>query len=211
MASEFRFDWSVLKGPMIVFTISLVLSAGLVGGTWYFRDSMQKQYYVEKKRFQTVSNQYLAVDQEEKQVKQYLPEFIRLYNEGLLGEERRLNWIETLRDTSDQLKLLSLRYEIDSQVPYTPDYSVNPGIYRIFSSPMKLNIDLLHMGDLDNLFRDLDRRAQGIYNVSSCKLTRKGESMEFEPEIKPNISAECELNWFNLKRSDGSVITLTES
>ena len=211
MKSEVKFDWSVLKGPMIVFSLSVVLSASLVGGTWYFRDTMQKKYSVEKRRFQTVSNQYLAVDQEEKQVKQFLPGFITLYNEGLLGEERRLNWIETLREVSDKIQLLSLRYEIGSQIPYTPDYSVNTGIYRMFSSPMKLNVDLLHVVDLERLFQDLNRQAQGIYNVSSCKLTRRGISVEFKPEVTPNISAECDLKWFNLKRSDGSAIMLTKS
>lgn len=212
MSTETGFDWSVLKGPMIVFTFSLALSAGLVAGTWYFKDTMQKKYNVEKQRFQTVSNQYLAVDQEEKQVKQFLPGFIQLYNEGLLGEERRLNWIETLRAAGDRIELLSLRYEIDSQSPYTPDYSINSGIYRMFSSPMKLTMDLLHMGDLDRLLHELNERAQGIYNVSSCRFTRKGGgSVDFKAEIAPNISAECELKWFNLKRSDGSIIMLTKS
>lgn len=211
MKPDEKIDWSVLKGPMIIFVLSLIISTGLVGGTWYFRDTMQKKYNVEKRRFQTVSNQYLAVDQEEKLVRQFLPGFISLYNEGLLGEERRLNWIETLRDASDEIKLISLRYEIGSQAPYTPDYSVNTGIYRMFSSPMKLNMDLLHVGDLERLLGDLNRRALGIYSVSSCKLTRKGSSIEFKAEVAPNISAECDLKWFNLKRSDGSVIMITNS
>ena len=66
------------------------------------------------------------------------------------------------------------------------------------------------MGDLKKLFDDLDRNAQGVYNISNCRLTRTGSS-GFELAIKPNIAAECELHWLNIKRSDGSDITVSKS
>lgn len=210
MNPENKIDWSVLRGAIIVFVISLIISASLVTGTWYYADYMNLKYNVNKKRFQTVSNQYLAVDQEEKLVRQYYPGFIKLYNNGVIGQERRLNWIEVLRNSSENSKLISLRYEIDPQTQYSPDFTLNYGIFKLFNSSMKLNLDLLHMGDLKNLFNDLDRSAQGIYNISNCRLKRTGGD-KFELEIRPNIAAECELHWLNIKRSDGSDIVMSKS
>jgi hypothetical protein len=210
MNPENKVDWSVLQSAIIVFFISLIVSASLVAGTWYYEDNMKMKYNFDKKRFQTISNQYLAVKQEEKLVKQYYPEFISLYNKGIIGQERRLNWIETLRNSSENSKLISLRYEIDPQVQYTPDYTLNYGIYKLFNSAMKLNMDLLHTGDLKKLINDLNRNTQGTFNISSCKLKRTGGS-RFAMEIKPNIAAECKLHWFNIKRSDGSDITMSQS
>ena len=210
MSPESKIDWSVLRSAIIVFVISLTISASLVTGTWYYKEHMELKYNVNKKRFQTVSNQYLAVDQEEKLVRQYYPEFINLYNKGIIGQERRLNWIEILHNSSEHSKFISLRYEIDPQAQYTPDYTLNYGIYKLFNSSMKLNMDLLHMGDLRKLIDDLDRNAQGIFNITNCKLKR-ASSDHFELEIKPNIAAECELHWLNIKRSDGSDITLSQS
>ena len=210
MNPENKIDWSVLRGAIIVFVISLTISTSLIGGTWYYKEQMELKYNVNKKRFQTVSNQYLAVDQEEKLVRQYYPEFINLYNKGIIGQERRLNWIEILHNSSEHSKFISLRYEIDPQAQYTPDYTLNYGIYKLFNSSMKLNMDLLHMGDLRKLINDLDRNAQGIFNITNCKLKRTGGG-HFELEIKPNIAAECELHWLNIKRSDGSDIILSQS
>lgn len=207
MNPERNIDWSILRGSLMILFISVVLSSSILAGTWYFRDEMEKKYNIDRKRFQTISNQYLAVDNEEKLIKQYFPEFIELYNQGLIGQERRLNWVETLRYSSQAIQLPALRYEIESQIPYTPDYPMSTGIYRLFTSPMKLTIDLLHMGDLDKLFTELDKNALGYYSISTCKFNRK--AFPGEPlELKPNISAECELQWINLKRSDGSAITL---
>ena len=209
MDPEKKIDWSVLRSAIIAFIISLTISASLIAGTWYYKDNMEMKYNIDKKRFQTVSNQYLAVDQEEKLVKQYYPEFINLYNHGIIGQERRLNWIEILQGSSERSKFISLRYEIDPQAQYTPDFTLNYGIFKLFNSSMKLNMDLLHIGDLRKLINDLDRKAQGIYNITGCKLKRTGGG-QFELTIKPNIAAECELHWFNIKRSDGSDITMSK-
>src|SRR5690554_5866304 len=98
-----KVDWSVLRVPIMVFVICLILSGSMIGGTWYFKDQMFRRYNVDKSRFQSVSNQYLAVDQEEQLIREYYPEFVKLYNNGVIGHERRLNWIETLRASEENI------------------------------------------------------------------------------------------------------------
>ena len=70
---------------------------------------------------------------------------------------------------------------------------------------MKLNIDLLHEGDLQKLFNDLDAHAQGAYNISRCSLRRRS-ALKLDDAVQGNITAECELRWFNIKKPDGGEI-----
>ena len=59
-------DWSVMRGAIIVFLVSLLASGSLITGAWYYDKQSQAKYNTEKRKFQNISNQYLAVDQEEK-------------------------------------------------------------------------------------------------------------------------------------------------
>jgi hypothetical protein len=208
MKAENKLDWSVLQGSAITFVVSIAISAALIGSTWYYKDKMHREYQMQKSRFQSISNQYLAVDQEEKLIRDYYPKFVELYNRGIIGQERRLTWIETLNNAEDQIKLPSITYDIASQNKYVPDYSLNIGNFQIYSSPMKLNMNLLHEGDLKKLLDALSTNAPGIYNVSNCKLRPSGQII-LDDAKKGNVTAECELKWFNIKKSDGSEIKLS--
>lgn len=203
-----KFDRAVLQGPIIVFVVSLLVSGSIIGATWYFNDKMQLKHNADKQQSQAISNQYLSVDQEELLVRQYYPQFIELYNNGIIGQERRLNWIETLRAAGESIKLPGLRYKIESQRQYTPGYPLDTGSFQVFASPMKLDLDLLHEGDLLKLLNALDRQAEGTYNLSSCKLQRAAY-INLADTGKGNITAECELMWFNIKKPDGSEIDLS--
>lgn len=203
-----EFDWSVLKGPLTVFIICLVFCSTLVTGTWYFMDNMLKKYNANNVNFQSISKQYLAVDQEEQLIRQYYPKFVNLYNKGVIGQEHRLNWIETLRSSGEFIKLPALRYNINSQTAFTPDYPVNTASFQIFSSSMVLNLDLLHEGDLQKLLNALNQHAQGTYNLSKC-IFRQTNPVDLTNATKGNISTECELRWFSIKNSDGSVINIS--
>ncbi len=203
-----KIDWSVLQGAIIIFMISILVSGTLISATWYYKDKMLLEHNRQKSRFQNISNQYLDIDQEEKLIRQYYPEFIKLHDKGIIGPERRLSWIETLRRAGDYIKLPALRYGIESQSRFVPDYSINTGSFQIYSSSMKLNIDLLHEGDLKKLLDTLSAEAPGTYNISTCMIRRSGE-ISIENATKVNISAECELRWLNIKKPNGSDINLS--
>ena len=44
--------------------------------------------------FQSISSRDLAVDEEEKLIRSYLPDFVKLHESGVIGDEQRLNWVE---------------------------------------------------------------------------------------------------------------------
>ena len=92
MASN-RADWSMLRGTLIVFVLVVLLSAALVSASFYFRQNMEREYQRNHARFRLASQQYLAVDDEERIIQNFYPDFVRLHRAGLLGQERRLSWL----------------------------------------------------------------------------------------------------------------------
>lgn len=199
-------DWSVLRTSIIVLVISLAFSSVLLTGSFYFQKTMQAEYDRNQSRFLSISNRYLAVDEEERLIRNYYPEFVELYNRGIFGREHRLDWIETLRASGEIIDIPSLRYEISSQTEYQQDLPVNMGRFRLYSSTMRISMDMLHEGDLLRLLETLNRMQSGIYSVSDCSFTQRG-SIDVEDSRRGNITSSCNLHWFNIKMPDGSDIS----
>ncbi len=196
MAQE-KIDWTILRGAIGVFSVCLLVGAILLGATQYFRDEMETEYRNNHARFRDVSRKYLAVDDEERIVENIYPEFVRLYESGILGQEQRLSWIESLREAGNDIKLPEISYQVSSQSVYDPDFPIDLGAFDIQMSEMQLTLGLLHEGDLLGLFNALDREAKGLYSISRCTAKRLNEEAEISP-TRPTISAECSLNWFTV-------------
>ena len=195
-----RVDWSILHGTLLVFVLSLAVAAGMVSVSFYFRQNMEREYQANHADFREASRKYLAVDDEERIIAQFLPEFRRLYNHGLLGRERRLSWLETLRRAGDADRLPQLAYKLDAQRVATPDFSIALGNYQLYTSAMTLNLGLLHEGDLLQLLQVLDREALGQYSIKGCQLKRSSEDIDLAGQVA-NLIAECTLDWWTINLS----------
>ncbi len=198
-------EWPLLRGALAILVASIAVSSLLIWGSYYFRGKMKLEFIRNNAQFQSISQRYLAVDEQDKLIKRYLPKFVTLYNNGVIGHEQRLNWLEVLRKVGDKLRLPGLSYEIHSQSQYSPDFPVTLGHFQLYSSQMTLNMHLAHEGDLLNLLGILDRKAEGSYSVQSCKMNRSGNVIIMDPD-KSNITVKCELDWFTIKLASGKQI-----
>ncbi len=201
-------DWPMIKFSTITFIVILMVSVALIVGSWKFKDDMLRKYNQNKVQFNSISQKYLTVDEDEKIIRQYYPEFVSLYKKGLVGREHRLNWIETLRASSERIKLPGLTYGISPQETYSPGFTINLGRFALYSSAMKLNIGMMHEGDLSRLIIDLNKYAEGIFTITECRFTRTSTSIIESGDAK-NIVADCKLQWLNIRMADGSEIKLS--
>ena len=194
-------EWSYLRGAVLLCAAATALGASLLGGSALFKTRMERQHQRHSERLNEISRRYLALDEEESIIEDYLPQFLALQRSGLLGEEHRLNWVETLQDAGEALGLPSLGYEIRAQQPYPSGLPTRAGGYGVFASEMTLSMQLLHEGDLFALLELLDERAKGLYTVSSCELTGNFVKLTDNP-VAGNISADCLLEWFSIRPVD---------
>ena len=202
-----RVDWSILRGPLVVFALTTSLCAAMVTASYSFRRTMESEYQQKHLQSRKASEQYLSVDKEERIIQTLYPDFVRLHRAGLLGHEQRLSWLETLRQAGDAMKLPELNYKLDAQRAATPDFPISLGGYSLLVSPMNLKLGLLHEGDLLALFQVLDRDAHGEYSVRSCNLKRREQVVSFDLHT-PNVTADCVLDWWTINLPGGRELAL---
>lgn len=192
-----RPEYEFLRNAAIMFTGSVTLGAALLVGSGFFAGRMEQAYQRQRAQLHDTGQRYQAVAEEEKIIRDYLPQFMGLRETGIVGAEHRLNWIEVLQDAAAELQLPSLAYEISAQQPGDTELAV-PGTHQVFISQMTLNVQLLHEGDLFALFDLLEARVKGLYRVASCELVRNFTELAEDP-VAANISANCVLEWFSIR------------
>lgn len=192
-------DWAVLRRPIVVLVISVAVTAALVAGAHYYSSGVTSSHLGESRRLASARTRYLTLDDEKRLIEEFYPQFEELVRQGLVGEEQRLDWIESLRQVAERLKLPSLRYEIGSQREHDPDFPVESGRFAVFASEMVLDIGLLHEEDLPRFLDALAERAAGTFTVTSCRM-QPAHPGEFQTDpTKPNLNAQCRLRWFVVK------------
>ena len=198
-------DWKILRGSLIIFVVTIIVSSSLLFGGYYFEREMQVEFNRTNAAFRSISNRYLAVDEEEKLIRSFLPRFVDLYNRGVIGNEQRLNWIEVLRNTGEEINLPSLSYQIESQKDFTPDYPLTLGRYRLYSSKMSLTMSLMHEGDLFRILNKLEQDANGIFSLPVCTINPISTEINVNASTA-NINAKCDLQWHTIRLADGTQI-----
>lgn len=194
-------DWSVLRGATILLILTVLISGGIAWASYFFNEDMRRQFESDNRRFHSQSQRYLTVDEEEQNIINYLPRFDELARQGIIGDEQRLNWDETLRHISREMKLPSLRYSISPQETYEAHHELNSGSYDVKVSRMTLTMGMLHEGDLPVLLDKLRSVARGYFTVEECSMKRSGPEIKRSPKAV-NLNLECELSWITLRKPE---------
>lgn len=136
---------------------------------------------------------------EEQELREKIGVYQTLVARGIIGQEHRLDWIEKIRKIKQARKLIDVRYEIAPQKPI--DSEVAPSAlngFDILSSPMKLDMLLLHENDLLDFLADLRGGVQGYVRVKKCDVARAtGTAPEHGPA--PQLTASCEVCWITIR------------
>jgi hypothetical protein len=192
-----------MRGSVVLLALSIAVSGAFIGVSSYFWSNMDREYRQHNRALVSVRRKYQTIDEEEAIINAFLPRYESLETQGIVGRERRLDWIETLRESSQDLKLPSLRYAIETQTRHRPEFPVETGGFEIYASDMRLTLGLLHEEDLPRLFLELDANATGLYSVTGCDLRRSREDLSASP-TDANVAAQCTIRWFTIRLPEGS-------
>ncbi|HMM54129.1 MAG TPA: hypothetical protein PKC23_03805 [Candidatus Desulfobacillus sp.] len=137
---------------------------------------------------------------EEQIIKQKLDRYNALARQGVIGEERRLDWIEAIRAIQNERKLLDLQYEISPQKPL--DSALLPGAsgsFEFLASNMQLRMKLLTEDDLLNFLADLRARAGAYILVRGCDVGRLPRASGEIGGLAPQLDASCVIDWITIR------------
>ena len=157
------------------------------------REAEENMLLAQRQRDEAYSR-YAHVDNEKRDIRNFQQRYIELLARGLIGEEKRLEWVDAIRLTQERRKLPPLSYEIAPQQSVRLESSLDLGDYQLQGSRMRLHMDLLHEMDLFDFFDDLRQRS--FFAVQDCSIKRLGVAAGVVGAA--TLGADCTLNWITL-------------
>ena len=188
--AEFALIRTAVLAAVACVTISLTVL--LVSG-WRLHEADERLEQAQRTRDAAYSR-FAHVDNEKRDIRNFQPRYIALRERGLIGAERRLEWVDQIRQSQEQRKLLPLSYEIEPQQVVRLESALDLGEYQLHGSRMRLHMDLLHEMDLFNFLDDLRQRS--FFAVQDCAIKRLGRAAGAVGG--PTLGADCTLNWITL-------------
>ena len=193
-------EFSLLRNAVLVFLATLAISLSAVAASaWHLRRAHLEEAAALLER-DGARSRLAHAEAEKEEIRLYQPQFVELRRRGLVGPERRLDWVEAIRQIQEQRRLLPLTYEIEVQQPYRLETALPTGDYALLGSRMALHMDLLHELDLLNFLSDL--RLAGTFSVQECMIRRAtAATTPAAGAPAPTLNADCTLNGLTLTPS----------
>lgn len=187
-------EFAFLRRPLLLFLLSLAAAALMVGVSNWVRSDRLQQLETTRVRHDEALARLQSAEREMEEIRLYQPRFLQLQAAGMIGTENRLAWVETIRQSQQARKLLSVTYEIEPQQLVNLSAPIALGDYQLRASRMILHAALLHEMDLFTLLDDLN--TAGLYTVQDCRIRRTEAPAEVA--LSPRMAADCTLVWLTL-------------
>ncbi len=194
-------DWQYLKKSLVLLAVAILLSASIGYAGYYFETDRFDAYQQSVSTLRATHRSYRNLVSDLELLDQYRAKFREYKSSGLVGEERRLSWIESLQSTNGVLKLPTLTYNLLPQEKFArPGFSGKPNV-KVNSSPMVLNMGLMHEEDLFAVLEGLRLSIKNLFTVDSCTLSRTGNVSESLSTKSANLRSNCVIRWVTINAS----------
>ncbi len=191
-------DWRKLRMPLLGLGGALVIVGLLVSLADQYRSKNEAALQMQQNQLSQARQKFQSSGLEKETIIQYLPIYNDLLLKGFIGEERRIEWIESLRQIHARHKLFSIDYQIGLQEDYRPSFISNMGTFVLHRSTMKLNMEMLHEGDILNLLDGLHEQTTPFI-VRDCEIKRPVGAVVNTKNLASNLKAACEIDWLTLR------------
>jgi hypothetical protein len=178
--------------PLAMLVALLAAGAGLIYWTQNEQRVAEQQLAGERSERSQAREKLTRIAEEEKEVNDKLAVYRRLKSLHILGDEQRLEWADAMTRIRTSRELLDMRYIVERQ-RLLVSMPGKPANVDFFASTMKVDIALLHEGDLLAFLRDLRDSGNAFYAVKRCLITRTGTAAT-GASIVPRLRAECDID-----------------
>jgi hypothetical protein len=193
-----KIDWFYLRRPLIILVVAVLISVAVVVVGYQYEEVQHEEYQTALSTLRSTHKRYSSIVNDIDLLEQYRSLYSEYKASGLVGQERRLSWIESLESTNQVLRLPTLGYSLNPQETFVrPGFLLKRGV-SVMSSPMDLNIGLLHEEDMFALLEGLRLSIQNLFTVDSCSITRQkpvGQSLDTR---QSNLQSNCSIRWVTI-------------
>jgi len=137
-----------------------------------------------------VQTRLARATEEEHEIKENLQQYRALLARGIVGEEKRLDWVDSIMAIKNELRLFNIAYDIEPQQSLDASGAARGGNADFVFSRLKLDMPLLHEEDLLNFIGSLSKRGKAHVLARSCKVSR-AERGSGATTLVPRLQSTC--------------------
>lgn len=190
-----RTDIAALGVPITVCAISAILGLAVWFASSSYSNRVREASNRSDRELDTTRSQLHRARLAEENFRSFASTYQALETRGLVGEERRLDWVERIQAVAARHQLYSLQYDIAPRRPLQL-----PGLASAeagaFASAVHIDATGLHEDALVDFLEDLHQDTFGVFVARKCSLERLGEP---STTVAAHVRADCQLDWVTLQ------------
>jgi len=195
-----RDDVKRLRGPLALTVVLTAIGIAALVTSQSSLDEARKTRDASRASRVGAQERVLRVSEEEREIRENLIDFERMRERGMIGEQNRIEWIESIARIKNNRKLFEIKYKIEPQRQLDYAGVVATGGADLVVSRMKLDMLLLHEDDLLNFLADLQAAKKAYVSVRQCAVTRlEREAPTTATALQPRLLAECQLDLVSVR------------
>jgi len=185
-----------LVRAIAVFAVTFVISIIIATISYMYMDDIYQDQQSAKREMQKWQVKLNSSIENSHIIEEFESNCLNLVNQGVVVDEDRISWFETIQNTAKKRGMPLVKYSISTQqvlkeANLKRDYK---GI-DVFKSSMTLDAKMAHEGDLFALLNDLSK-ADGLYTVDKCKIEKINNK---NTDTNNTMKAFCELGWYTFR------------
>ncbi|HIE41013.1 MAG TPA: hypothetical protein EYP76_06300 [Thiomicrorhabdus sp.] len=206
---------SLLSDPLLRrfflrLVIAFFLLSVLFAGAWYGYGEIEKKLQAQEKpkiqKLKGLQNEVRFLQRQLTLYQQFGDKYQELIKKGLVKQQDRVFWTDSLIRLSEQYLIPSLKFRFLAEQPLTSGmFSQIKLPNRVFFfSRLTLTMNLQHEEDLMRVFETISQEISPFYLVESCKtklLNGRADVQANFDLVRGNVLADCSLIVFHTHAS----------
>jgi len=195
-----REDLKRLRLPAIIAAALIGLGVAALGVSEYYLAIAKAAREVARAQRVAAQERMSKASEEEREIRENLVSYRKMQDQGMIGSENRLDWIDSIARIKARRKLFEIKYNIEAQKVLDYPGVTSTGATVFVVSRMKLDMTLLHEGDLLDFLSDLQGAGKSLVSVRHCSTARLDRGgMTASQTLLPRLRSECQIDLITLK------------
>jgi len=195
-----RDDLKRLRAPLALAVAMTAVGVACLLASQSYLDSAKKTRDGTRASRVGAQERVLRVSEEEREIRENLVDYERMRERGMIGEQSRIEWIESIARIKKNRKLFEIKYRIEAQKVLDYPGVVAGGGADFVVSRMRLDMLLLHENDLLDFLADLEAAKKAYVSTRQCMVAR----IERAPAVtatalQPRLRAECQVDLVSVR------------
>ena len=180
-----------LRLPMAVLAATVLFAALLLYLSGRFAGSMEDTHSEIERGVNDVRIRLLRMHNREANMRADSEAYQELAQHGLLGPERRLEWVRVMSALPQASGLTRSDYQISPQRPFARFASDEGHELKLSARRISLQISAVHEGRLLSFLNRLEASTPGLLLLRSCDFDSNAGTTD-------DVHAHCKLDWITL-------------